>query len=444
MAPGSSPAASARIRPGGSRIGDVTWARIVRGVLARIEFRRIPSRWARTARGGVDFVALGSHYASRAGSPGVRGGSRWVVHGAPSRLLRPFLSAALLHPLLRPFFSYSGGSRGVAEGKGHSRRGRGRARGHRCAWDRHPTRPFHTIGPARLAADAGGPRGRGRTSGRRDPATWKGGRRGMVWAEAVRGGEERVGPVIVEMCIMLSRGAFCTRDVRLKVLVRVQSARLGVLGRVRPPGGRPGSGVIAAAAVRAGARGGAGCPNLLQRPGSCRGARRETLIFRDSSRDRSRRGAPLQQIWTCLRRGAPQEPHAHHFCPVPGLPCHHAAPRPRSGGQTCAPEHVHGAGVLPLGAHLAQVARPSTYTGPGDCAPGPVVSRRTSSYTPSVGSGLVGPEEDSWVIKAGGWPSPPPFPAWTFSNIRREVPGRLRALSKCCCRAGASRARRSG
>ena len=37
----------------------------MRGGLARIERRRIPSRWARTARGGVDCVALGSHYASR-------------------------------------------------------------------------------------------------------------------------------------------------------------------------------------------------------------------------------------------------------------------------------------------------------------------------------------------------------------------------------------------
>ncbi len=52
-------------RPRGSRIGDVTWARIVRVGLAGIERRRIPSRWARTARGGMDFVALGSHYASR-------------------------------------------------------------------------------------------------------------------------------------------------------------------------------------------------------------------------------------------------------------------------------------------------------------------------------------------------------------------------------------------
>ena len=50
--------------PGGSRIGDVTSARIVRGGLARIEPGRIPSRWARTVRGGVDRVALGSHYAS--------------------------------------------------------------------------------------------------------------------------------------------------------------------------------------------------------------------------------------------------------------------------------------------------------------------------------------------------------------------------------------------
>ena len=39
-----------------------------------------------------------------------------------------------------------------------------------------------------------------------------------------------------------------------------------------------------------GARGGAGCPNLLQRPGSRRGAGGETLIFRASSRRRSRRG----------------------------------------------------------------------------------------------------------------------------------------------------------
>ena len=44
-----------------------------------------------------------------------RGRPRRVVRCASSRLLRLLLSAALLHPLLRLFFSYSGGSRGVAE-----------------------------------------------------------------------------------------------------------------------------------------------------------------------------------------------------------------------------------------------------------------------------------------------------------------------------------------
>ena len=91
------------------------------------------------------------------GSPGVRGGPRRVVCGTPSRLLRLFPPAALLHPLLRLFFSYSGRSRGVAEGKGRSRCGRGRARGYRRAWGRRLTRPFRPIGSARLTADAGGP-----------------------------------------------------------------------------------------------------------------------------------------------------------------------------------------------------------------------------------------------------------------------------------------------
>ena len=65
-------------------------------------------------------------------------------------------------------------------------------------------------------------------------------------------------------------------------------------------------------------------------------------------------------------------------------------------------------------------------------------------YTLSAGSGLPGPEtEDSGVIEAGGWPSPAPSPDWTSSSIRRAVPGRLRAPSKGCCRAGASRAGQS-
>ena len=60
------PARGSGRRPRGSRIGDVTSGRIAPGGLARIERRRIVSRWARTARGGMDCVALGSHYASRA------------------------------------------------------------------------------------------------------------------------------------------------------------------------------------------------------------------------------------------------------------------------------------------------------------------------------------------------------------------------------------------
>ena len=76
------------------------------------------------------------------------------------------------------------------------------------------------------------------------------------------------------------------------------------------------------------ARGGAVCPNLLQRPGSSRGAGGESLIFRASSRGRSGRGAPLQQIRTRPRPGPPQEPHPHHLAPA--RPRHHDDPGPRT------------------------------------------------------------------------------------------------------------------
>ena len=46
-----------------------------------------------------------------------------VPRSAPDRLLRLFPSTTPLHSSLRPFFSYSEGPRGVAEGKGRSRRG---------------------------------------------------------------------------------------------------------------------------------------------------------------------------------------------------------------------------------------------------------------------------------------------------------------------------------
>ena len=106
---------------------------------------------------------------------------------------------------------------------------------------------------------------------------------------------------------------------RLEVPARVQSARLGTQGSGP---GRSRSGVIAEAAVRAGARGGAGCPNLLQRPRSSRDARGESLIFRASSRRRSRSGTPLQQIRTRPRPEPPQAPR-----PRPSPPHHRSGQR---------------------------------------------------------------------------------------------------------------------
>ena len=105
-------------------------------------------------------------------SPGSPPDPRGTTSGRPLRL---FPSAALPHPPLRLFFSYSGGSRGAAEGKGRSGRGRGRARDHRCAWSRRPTRLFGLIGPARLAGDANGPADGGGHGGRqaREMALWE-------------------------------------------------------------------------------------------------------------------------------------------------------------------------------------------------------------------------------------------------------------------------------
>ena len=137
----------------------------------------------------------------------------------------------------------------------------------------------------------------------------------------------RVGPVLVEMCILLSRRALCTRAGTFNRTSRGQNAPLECKVHVSAPSrGRagPSAGVIAGTAVRAGARDGAVCPNLLQRPGSGRNAGRETLIFRASSRRRSRRGTPLQQIRTHPHSGSPQEPHQHH--PTPARPRHRADP----------------------------------------------------------------------------------------------------------------------
>ena len=70
--------------------------------------------------------------------------------------------------------------------------------------------------------------------------------------------------------------------------------------------------VVTTRTTHPGVHGGAVCPNLLQRPRSRRGAGEESLIFRASSRGRSRPGAPLWQIWTRPRPGPPQESHQHH------------------------------------------------------------------------------------------------------------------------------------
>ena len=85
---------------------------------------------------------------------------------------------------------------------------------------------------------------------------------------------------------------------------------------VRSSGARLVVGVLVVVAL-SGVRGGAVCPNLLQRPGSSRGAGGGSLIFRASSRGRSRSGAPLQQIWTTARPESSQEPHPHHRAGVP-------------------------------------------------------------------------------------------------------------------------------
>ena len=51
------------------------------------------------------------------------------------------------------------------------------------------------------------------------------------------------------------------------------------------------------------------------------------MIFRASSRGRSRPGAPLQQIWTTARPESSQEPHAHHRAGAP------ATANPDEGGR---------------------------------------------------------------------------------------------------------------
>ena len=112
-----------------------------------------------------------------------------------------------------------------------------------------------------------------------------------------------------------SRCAFCPRDVHFALENDGWNCTFECERHVSAPEGAH-RGRRSSRDAPPGARGGAGCPNLPQRPGSRRGVRRETLILRASSRRRSRRGAPLWQIWTRPRPEPPQEPHPHHSAPA--------------------------------------------------------------------------------------------------------------------------------
>ena len=114
---------------------------------------------------------------------------------------------------------------------------------------------------------------------------------------APRSATTATGPLIAERCTSHSRMTVGTARSSAKCTSRRRGVQVAV---------------AAARTAHPGVRGGTGCPNLLQRPGSRRSAGEESLIFRGSYRGRSRRGAPLQQIWTRPRPGPPQEPHPHH------------------------------------------------------------------------------------------------------------------------------------
>ena len=198
-----------------------------------------------------------------------------------------------------------------------------------------------------------------------------------------RPGPTRVGPVLVEMRMSLSTGAVGGARRSAKRTSRRPEGRGGSArgsGRApRPPSARgpaqagPGAEARAqAAAARTGARGGAVCPNLLQRPGPSRSTGRETLIFRASPRRRSRPGAPLQQIRTRPRPGSPQEPHPHHN-PPRELLAETSSPETRRVPRTCrrrpptvSPVREHSRAPLSPGS-----PRPPTLPRPHPSAPTP-------------------------------------------------------------------------
>ena len=126
--------------------------------------------------------------------------------------------------------------------------------------------------------------------------------------------EIAIGPLLVERCILLSRMTVGTALSSAKCTFRRResSGEAGVAARgPRSLAGTPVVVVDRPVVPLLGARGGTGCPNLPQRPGSSRNARRESLIFCAFVHGRSRPGAPLWQILTLLHSGSSQESHQH-------------------------------------------------------------------------------------------------------------------------------------
>ena len=126
--------------------------------------------------------------------------------------------------------------------------------------------------------------------------------------------EIAIGPLLVERCILLSKMTVGTALSSAKCTFRRRGSSGEAGATARGPRSLAGAPVVVAdrpVAPLPGARGGTGCPNLPQRPGSSRNARRESLIFRAFLHGRSRPGAPLWQILTLLHSGSSQEPHQH-------------------------------------------------------------------------------------------------------------------------------------
>ena len=138
-----------------------------------------------------------------------------------------------------------------------------------------------------------------------------------------------------------------------------------------------------------------GCPNLLQRPRSGRSAERESLIFRASSRGRSGRGAPLQQIWTRPAPDRPRSPTRTTPCPPipagdrsrPGQPAR-AGPRERvtaPGPESIAARHPTGppSHARPSrNSHSRRMRPPSTSKTSRERSPSSLTSRVTTRPRP--------------------------------------------------------------